>query len=108
MNFSKEDFYFDLPEELIAQKPLADRSSSRLLTLDKKTGNMEHHIFSDILEYLNEYGFPVYENFINYEGKVEGYIYCSVSKLDRDNDKKDDTMFVSYYTDSSDFTIKNK
>ncbi len=54
MNFSKEDFYFDLPEELIAQKPLADRSSSRLLTLDKKTGNMEHHIFSDILEYLNE------------------------------------------------------
>ena len=54
MNFSKEDFYFDLPEELIAQKPLADRSSSRLLTLDKKTGNMEHHIFSDVLEYLNE------------------------------------------------------
>lgn len=54
MNFSKEDFYFDLPEELIAQKPLADRSSSKLLTLDKKTGNMEHHIFSDVLEYLNE------------------------------------------------------
>jgi S-adenosylmethionine:tRNA ribosyltransferase-isomerase len=54
MNFSKEDFYFDLPEELIAQKPLADRSSSKLLTLDKKNGNIEHRIFSDVLEYLNE------------------------------------------------------
>lgn len=34
----KEDFYFDLPEELIAQDPLEDRSSSRLLVLDKETG----------------------------------------------------------------------
>ena len=49
----KSDFYFDLPEELIAQDPLEDRSSSRLLVLDKKTGEVEHHIFRDILNYLN-------------------------------------------------------
>ena len=50
----KSDFYFDLPEELIAQDPLEDRSSSRLLVLDKNTGDVEHHIFRDILDYLNE------------------------------------------------------
>lgn len=47
------DFYFDLPEELIAQDPLEDRSSSRLLVLDRNTGEMEHRIFRDIVEYLN-------------------------------------------------------
>lgn len=49
----KEDFYFDLPEELIAQDPLEDRSSSRLLVLDKETGDVEHHVFKDIIDYLN-------------------------------------------------------
>ena len=47
------DFYFDLPQELIAQDPLEDRSSSRLLVLDKHTGEMEHHIFKEIVDYLN-------------------------------------------------------
>lgn len=50
----KEDFYFDLPEELIAQDPLEDRSGSRLLVLDKNTGEVEHHIFRDVLDYLEE------------------------------------------------------
>ena len=50
----KSDFYFDLPQELIAQDPLEDRSSSRLLVLDKETGEMEHHVFHDIVEYLHE------------------------------------------------------
>lgn len=50
----KSDFYFDLPEELIAQDPLEDRSSSRLLVLDKNTGDVKHHIFRNILDYLNE------------------------------------------------------
>lgn len=50
----KSDFYFDLPEELIAQDPLEDRSSSRLLVLDKNTGDVEHHTFRDILGYLQE------------------------------------------------------
>lgn len=44
------DFYFDLPEELIAQDPLEDRTSSRLLVLDKETGETEHHVFRDILD----------------------------------------------------------
>lgn len=48
----KKDFYFDLPEELIAQDPLKDRSSSRLLVLDKNTGEFEHHTFCDIKQYL--------------------------------------------------------
>ena len=48
----KSDFYFDLPEELIAQDPLEDRSASRLLVLDKETGAVEHHIFKEIVEYL--------------------------------------------------------
>jgi len=43
---------FELPEELIAQTPLADRSSSRLLTLDKRSGSIEHHNFSEITQYL--------------------------------------------------------
>ena len=46
------DFYYDLPEELIAQDPLSDRSSSRLMVLDKNTGAIEHKIFRDITEYL--------------------------------------------------------
>ena len=50
----KEDFYFDLPEELIAQDPLEDRSSSRLLVLDKETGEVEHHIFKEVVDYLEE------------------------------------------------------
>ncbi len=48
----KSDFYFELPPELIAQDPLADRSASRLLLLDKETGETEHHIFRDIVDYL--------------------------------------------------------
>lgn len=47
------DFYFDLPQELIAQDPLEDRSSSRLLVLNKDTGAIEHHIFKEITDYLN-------------------------------------------------------
>lgn len=47
------DFYFDLPQELIAQDPLEDRSSSRLLVLNRKTGQTEHHIFKEIINYLN-------------------------------------------------------
>ena len=48
------DFYFDLPQELIAQDPLEDRSASRLLVLDKHTGEIEHRHFKDILDYLKK------------------------------------------------------
>lgn len=47
------DFYYDLPQELIAQTPLKDRSSSRLLVLDKSTGDIEHKHFNNICEHLN-------------------------------------------------------
>lgn len=47
------DFYYDLPEELIAQDPLLDRSSSRLMHLDKKTGEIQHTDFKHIVNYLN-------------------------------------------------------
>ena len=49
-----EDFYYDLPEELIAQTPLEKRDSSKLLVLDKKTGNVEHKHFPNILDYLEK------------------------------------------------------
>jgi S-adenosylmethionine:tRNA ribosyltransferase-isomerase len=48
------DFYYDLPQELIAQDPLLDRTSSRLMHVDRVTGDIEHKIFSDIIDYLNE------------------------------------------------------
>lgn len=48
-----KDFYYNLPEELIAQDPLEDRSSSRLLVLKRDTGELEHRHFSDIIDYLN-------------------------------------------------------
>ncbi len=48
------DFYYDLPEELIAQDPLEDRSSSRLLVLNRETGAVSHHIFKNIVDYLRK------------------------------------------------------
>lgn len=48
-----KDFDYKLPEELIAQDPLADRSASRLMVLDKKTGEIEHHNFKEITRYLS-------------------------------------------------------
>lgn len=48
------DFKYNLPEELIAQVPISDRSSSKLMVLDKKTGQIEHKIFKNIVDYLHE------------------------------------------------------
>lgn len=49
----RQDFYYELPEELIAQDPLEDRSSSRLLVLDKESGLVSHRVFTDITDYLH-------------------------------------------------------
>jgi len=49
-----KDFYYDLPERLIAQTPLENRDSSRLLMLDKNTGEIKHEIFHNIINYLNK------------------------------------------------------
>lgn len=53
MELKKSDFYFDLPRELIAQDPLEDRASSRLLVLDRNTGAVSHHGFREIVDYLH-------------------------------------------------------
>ena len=53
-SLKKSDFYFDLPQELIAQDPLEERSSSRLLMLHKESGQVKHEIFRNIIEYLQE------------------------------------------------------
>lgn len=53
MELRKSDFYFDLPQELIAQDPLEDRSSSRLLMLDRESGAVSHHVFREVIDYLN-------------------------------------------------------
>lgn len=50
----REDFYYFLPEELIAQHPLENRADSKLLVLNKDTGEIEHRNFNNIIEYLNE------------------------------------------------------
>ena len=52
MTFKTSDFYYDLPEELIAQTPLQQRDSSRLMVLDRQTGEVTHKHFYDILDYL--------------------------------------------------------
>ncbi len=49
-----KDFYYDLPEALIAQEPLAERDMSRLMVMDKVTGELRHHIFRDITSYLRK------------------------------------------------------
>ena len=49
-----DDFDYNLPEELIAQVPLNDRTSSKLMVLDRKTGEIEHKHFYDIIEYLEK------------------------------------------------------
>lgn len=50
--YSTKDYYYDLPKELIAQDPLEDRSSSRLMVLGKKSGHVSHHHFTEILDFL--------------------------------------------------------
>lgn len=50
----RQDFYYDLPQELIAQTPLKDRSSSRLMCINRKESEISHHIFKEIPDFLNE------------------------------------------------------
>ena len=64
------DFYYDLPQELIAQDPLEDRSASRLMVLDKKTGKMQHHVFKEIVNYLKSRGLPGDQRYEGDPGKT--------------------------------------
>lgn len=54
IKMKRQDFFYELPEELIAQDPLADRESSRLLVLDKESGVISHHVFREITDYFSE------------------------------------------------------
>ena len=54
IKMKRQDFFYELPEELIAQDPLADRESSRLLVLGKESGVISHHVFREITDYLSE------------------------------------------------------
>ena len=53
IKLKRQDFYFDLPEELIAQSPLEKRSESKLMVLDKVTGDIDHKVFKNIIDYFN-------------------------------------------------------
>ena len=61
------DFYYDLPEELIAQTPLEKRDTSRLMVLDRETGEVTHKHFYDILDYLKR---------VEASGTVLGRLQC--------------------------------
>ena len=54
IRMKRQDFYYELPEELIAQDPLADRETSRLLVLDRESGVVSHRVFREITEYLHK------------------------------------------------------
>lgn len=54
LGLKTKDYYFDLPKELIAQDPLKDRTSSKLMVIDKNTGEIKHEVFRNIINYLNE------------------------------------------------------
>lgn len=53
-NLTTKDFYYDLPQTLIAQTPIEPRDMSRLMTINKSNGEIEHHVFRDIIDYLHE------------------------------------------------------
>lgn len=70
---SKKSYYYDLPEELIAQTPIEPRDSSRLLVYDRKTGQIEHRIFHDIIDYLNAGDVLVVNNTRVLAARIYGY-----------------------------------
>lgn len=70
---SKKSYYYDLPEELIAQTPIEPRDSSRLLVYDRKTGQIEHKIFHDIIDYLNTGDVLVVNNTRVLPARIYGY-----------------------------------
>jgi len=69
----KSDFYFDLPEALIAQTPLKDRTSSKLMVIDRETGDISHKVFKDILDYFQEGDCLVINNTRVLPARIYGY-----------------------------------
>ena len=87
-----KDFYYDLPHELIAQVPINNRDESRLLVLDKETGEIEHRLFKDIIGYLNKGDTLVLNDtrvlparlFGNRVGKEESIEFLLLKRLEND------------------------
>ena len=65
-------FYFDLPQELIAQYPLPERDEARLMVLDRKTGKIEHRIFKDIIDYFDDGDVMVFNDTKVFPAKLYG------------------------------------
>lgn len=80
------DFYYDLPEELIAQDPLGDRSGSRLLKLDRFSGKYEHRTFKDITKYLREGDCLVLNNTKVIPARLIGEKISNISVMAMDED----------------------
>ncbi len=94
------DFYYDLPEERIAQHPQEQRDSSRLMVIDRKSGNIEHRIFHDIIDYLNPGDVLV----INDSKVIPARLYGNV--LGRDEAKIELLLLRSHGLDSWETLVK--
>ena len=57
----KHDFYYDLPNELIAQTPIEPRDASRMMVVNRQTGEIEHKHFYDVVDYLNPRRLPYFK-----------------------------------------------
>lgn len=77
-----EDFDFNLPEELIAQTPIDNRSASRLLVMDKDTGEIEHRVFSDIIDYLDDNDVLVLNDTKVVPARIFGYKEITNAKIE--------------------------
>ena len=75
------DFFYELPEELIAQDPLEERSSSRLMVLHRKSGVIEHKVFTDIIDFFISCDFLVWNNSKVITARLFGVIEDSVEAV---------------------------
>ncbi|MEG2453744.1 MAG: S-adenosylmethionine:tRNA ribosyltransferase-isomerase, partial [Clostridia bacterium] len=78
----RTDFYYDLPEELIAQTPIEPRDSARLLIMNKETGALSHTIFNKIGDYLKAGDLLVINNTKVIPARLFGYREGSVTKFE--------------------------
>ena len=77
-----DDFDYELPEELIAQTPILKRDESKLMILDKKTGNIKHEVFHNIINYLDENDVLVLNNSRVYKARLIGFKEDTHAKIE--------------------------
>ncbi len=78
----KSDFYFDLPERLIAQHPLEQRDASRLMVLDRRDGSVTHRHFRDLLEYVQPGDCMVFNNSRVIPARLMGHAVGHVTPIE--------------------------